>query len=107
MYAMKRAAIGAVLALGLVVGGAGAASAGEYNGKGGAVPGGEKGKSACSYSGRDVPDDVEGNPPGYDDDAVAYDYHGVQSYGQFVSLGLKDALGDERPGVACRGNAGH
>ncbi|MFW5471179.1 hypothetical protein ACOCJ4_14165 [Knoellia sp. CPCC 206435] len=60
---MKRLSTICVMALGLVLGGAASAQAGEYNGKGAPVPGGENGKSACSYSGRDVPDSVEGNPP--------------------------------------------
>lgn len=78
--------------------------AGEYNGKGGFVPGGENGRSECSYSGRDVDDDVEGNPPGFDDDWAGADYHGVQSYGQYVSLGLKAFL--PSPGHACNPTRG-
>ncbi|MGV8911213.1 MAG: hypothetical protein ACOH14_01235 [Rhodoglobus sp.] len=46
---MKRAIIGCILASGLVLGGAGA---------------------ACAYSGQDLPDSIEGNPPGFDGDFV-------------------------------------
>ena len=67
---MKKTLVAAALAAGLVLGTAGTALAGEYNGKGEPVPGGVTGKSACSFSGRDVPDDVEGNPPGFDDDDI-------------------------------------
>jgi hypothetical protein len=100
---MKRIAIGCLVALGLVVGGAGAAHAGEYNGKGEPVPGGVNGKSECSYSGRDIADNLE-NQPNFPDDA--YTIHGVQSYGQFKSQGLADQFGLPNPGVACRGNLG-
>ena len=97
---MKRAAIGCIVALGLVVsGGAGAAFAGEYNGNGDPIPGSQKANSACAFSGRDLPDDVENNPPGFDDDAVTGGH--VQSYGQFVRAGLKGAV--PSPGDACRG----
>ena len=98
---MKRIAVGCVLALGLVLGSSAAATAGEYNGKGEYVPGGENGKSACSYSGRDVPDDLENNPPGGDDDFITGGH--VQSYGQIVKDGGKTMV--PSPGVACRGNA--
>ena len=99
---MKRLSTICVMALGLVLGGAASAQAGEYNGNGEAVPGGENGKSACSYSGRDVPDDVEGNPPGRDDDMLSSQRNYTQSYGLFVSLGLKDMV--PSPGEECRGN---
>ena len=98
---MKKALIAAALAAGLVLGTAGAAVAGEYNGKGEPVPGGVTGKSACSVSGRDVPDDVEGNPPGFEDDEITGGR--VQSYGQIVRAGGKAFA--PSPGVACRGNA--
>src|SRR5690349_14631647 len=85
---MKRAVLGCIVALGLVVGGgAGAAFAGETNGKGDPVPGAEKANSACAFSGRDLPDSIEGNPPGFDDDAVTGGH--VQSYGMYVRAGLK------------------
>lgn len=103
---MKRIAAVCVCASGLVLGGSTMAHAGEYNGKGAPVPGGEKGKSACSYSGRDVPDSVEGNPfPFLDDDALTSQRNFTQTYGLFVSLGLKDMV--PSPGQACRGNAPH
>ncbi|WP_404385478.1 hypothetical protein LL946_05235 [Knoellia locipacati] len=102
---MKRTASTCIVALALVIGGAASASAGEYNGKGDPIPGGENGKSACSYSGRDVPDSVEGNPPGRDDDDLSSQRNYTQSYGLFVSLGLKDFV--PSPGEACRGNIEH
>lgn len=91
-------AIVAMLVLGL----GGVAGAGEYNGKGEPVPGGVKGKSECSYSGQDIDDSIEGNPEGFDDDEILPRH--VQSYGQLVSVGLKDFI--PSPGMACRGNAG-
>jgi hypothetical protein len=100
---MKKTAVAITAVAGLVLGAGGTAFAGEYSGKGNPVPGGVNGKSACSFSGRDVPDDVENNPPGFDDDAVAI--RGVQSYGQYVSQGYKAYV--PSPGVACRGNVGH
>ena len=103
---MKRIAAVCVCTVSLVLGGAATAHAGEYNGKGEPVPGGENGKSACSYSGRDIPDSVEGNPfPFLDDDALTSQRNFTQSYGLYVSLGLKDIV--PSPGEACRGNAPH
>jgi hypothetical protein len=98
---MKRAVIGCIVALGLVVGGgAGAAFAGETNGKGDPIPGADRANSACAFSGRDLPDDIENNPvPEADDDAVTGGH--VQSYGQYVRAGLKGAV--PSPGDACRG----
>lgn len=92
--------MGAALALGVILGAGGSAMAGEYNGKGDPIPGGVRAASECAYSGQDVPDNVENNPPGYDDDAITI--HGVQSYGQFVSQGLKAMV--PSPGIACRGH---
>ena len=101
---MKKAVIGCALALMLVAGSSGAAMAGEYTGNGGDVPGGSKAHSACHFSGRDLPDDVEMNPmPWMNDDAVTGGH--VQSYGMLVRAGMKGAEGG--PGVACRGNAMH
>ncbi|WP_193598022.1 hypothetical protein [Microbacterium sp. YJN-G] len=100
---MKKTAVGTALALMLVLGGASAAMAGEYTGNGGDVPGGDKAHSACHFSGRDLPDDVEGNPMGFDDDAIT-DGH-VQNYGMLVRAGMKGVEGG--PGVACRGNVMH
>lgn len=100
---MKKVMIGGLLALGLLLGTGGAAIAGEYDGRGNPVPGGDQGASACSYSGRDVPDDVEGNPPGFDDDVFTGGH--VQSYGILVKAGAKGFA--PSPGDACRGNAEH
>ena len=103
---MKRFAAVCLCAVGLVLAGSTTAQAGEYNGKGGFVPGGVNGKSACSYSGRDVPDAVEMNPdPRLDDDWLTSQKNFTQNYGLFVSLGLKGVV--PSPGIACRGNAPH
>lgn len=97
---MKRIAIGCLVALGLAIGGAGAAHAGEYNGKGEPLQtGAHVANSACAFSGRDVPDDVENNPPGFDDDEITGGH--VQSYGQIVRAGGKAFV--PSPGDACRG----
>ena len=143
---MKRAVIGCIVALGLVVGGgAGAAVAGEPTGKGAPLPGGrahlqrgardearpdtlrrhedgsvtvggekvddpdqykgdpipgaQNASSACAFSGQDLPDAEENQPPEFNDDFVT-DQH-VQSYGRWVSHGFKDAV--PSPGEACRG----
>lgn len=97
---MKKLMIGAALALGLVLGGGGAALAGETTGHGTAVPGTGHANSECAYSGRDLPDDVEMNPePWMDDDAITGGH--VQSYGMFVRAGLKGMV--PSPGMACRG----
>ena len=97
---MKKTAASAALALMLVLGGGSAAMAGEYDGRGGDVRGGDKAQSACHFSGRDLPDDVEGNPPGFDDDMITGGH--VQTYGQIVRAGGKGMA--PSPGVACRGN---
>ncbi|MFD5213507.1 hypothetical protein [Microbacterium sp. NPDC058345] len=98
---MKKMTIGAALALMLVLGGGSAAMAGEYTGNGGDTPGGDRAQSACHYSGRDLPDDVEMNPvPAADDDMITGGH--VQSYGQYVRAGLKGMV--PSPGEACRGN---
>jgi hypothetical protein len=97
---MKRAVIGCIVALGLVVGGgAGAAFAGETNGNGDPIPGADRANSACAFSGQDLPDAEEGNPPGFDDDFVTGGH--VQSYGQWVRAGHKADV--PSPGDACRG----
>ncbi|MFW2382963.1 MAG: hypothetical protein ACN4GZ_14500 [Acidimicrobiales bacterium] len=105
---MKKIALSFGLATGMIIGTAGAAAAGEYTGNGRTAPGGEKGKSECSYSGLDAPADVEGTFP-FDDDPYGVDFHGVQSYGQFIAyektvgpLNLPFPL--PSPGQACRGN---
>ena len=97
---MKRMAIGCVLALGFVVVGASSAQAGETSGNGSPVPGAANASSVCAYSGRDLPDAQENQPPQFNDDFVTDGR--VQSYGRYVSHGLKDAV--PSPGVACRGN---
>jgi len=98
---MKKSMIGAGLALMLVLGGGTAAMAGEYNGQGGDIKGGDNAHSACHFSGRDLPDDVEMNPePWMNDDAVTGGH--VQNYGMLVRAGMKGVEGG--PGVACRGN---
>lgn len=101
-----------VAAAGLVLAGAGAANAGEVNGNGEDIPAPERAASECVFSGLDTADSIEGNPPGFDDDAVAERgnqspggvdrYHGVQSYGGYVRAGLKGVV--PSPGEACRGN---
>ena len=105
---MKKLLLSAAVIGGLVVGMGGTAFAGEYTGAGLAgkgnapiyTPGPVHASSACSFSGLDAPDSFEHNPPGFDDDALTI--HGVQSYGVFVSQGLKAAV--PSPGDACRGN---
>ena len=99
---MKRIAIGCLVALGLVVGGATAANAGEVNGNGDPIPGAHVASSACAFSGQDTPDEIENNPPGFDDDEITGGR--AQSYGQYVKAGLKAFV--PSPGVACRGNVG-
>ena len=98
---MKCMAVGCVVALGLVFFGASAAQAGETNGKGEPIPGAANASSACAYSGRDLPDADENQPPQFNDDFVTDGR--VQSYGKYVSAGLKAEV--PSPGIACRGNA--
>lgn len=101
---MKKTILTCALALGLVLGSGGAAMAGEYNGQGGDVKGGDKAHSACHFSGRDLPDDEEMNPfPWMNDDAVTGGH--TQSYGMYVKAGMKGMV--PSPGEACRGNAPH
>ena len=104
----RRVVVGAAICTATVMGIGGTAFAGEYTGNGGTAPGGANGKSECSFSGLDAPAAVEGTFP-FDDDFVGVDYHGVQSYGQFVAyqktvgpLNLPFEL--PSPGQACRGN---
>jgi hypothetical protein len=103
-----RSVVGAVICAATIIGAGGSAFAGEYTGNGGTAPGGTKGKSECSYSGLDAPAGVEGTIP-FDDDPYGVDFHGVQSYGQFIAyqktvgpLNLPFPL--PSPGQACRGN---
>lgn len=111
---MKRLIGSCVLAAGLVVSGAGAATAGEVNGNGQDIPAPQHAASECVFSGLDTLDAIEGNPEGFDDDALAVRgnqspggvdrFHGVQSYGIYVRAGLKEFV--PSPGMACRGH-GH
>jgi hypothetical protein len=96
---MKRLALGFVVAIGLVLCGAVPAQAGEINGNGEPIPGAHNASSICAFSGQDLPDAQE-NQPNIPDDFVT-DGH-VQSYGKYVSNGLKGAV--PSPGDACRGN---
>lgn len=98
---MKRIMIGCVAALALVLGGGGAAFAGETNGNGDPIPGASKASSACAFSGRDLPDDIEDNHGEPGDDLITSGH--VQSYGQVVRAGAKGEA--PSPGIACRGNA--
>jgi hypothetical protein len=97
---MKRVLMTLVVAAGLTVGGAMSAHAGETNGNGDPIPGAHNASSACAFSGQDLPDAEENNPPGFDDDFVTGGH--VQSYGKYVSHGLKGVV--PSPGDACRGN---
>ena len=97
---MKRIVLGCVVAIGLVFVGATSAQAGETSGNGSPVPGAGKASSACAYSGQDLPDSLENQPPEFNDDFVTDGR--VQSYGRFVSHGFKDLV--PSPGEACRGN---
>jgi hypothetical protein len=105
---MKKALACAIVAVGLVLGGGGAAMAGEVNGNGDDIPAPGKASSECVFSGQDTVDSVENNPPGFDDDMLGMrgnqdkGYKGVQSYGVFVKAGLKAMV--PSPGMACRGN---
>lgn len=98
---MKRTLITCVMAAGMLLVGAGSASAGEVTGKGKTTQAPMHAKSICAFSGLDTPDAIENNPPGFDDDFLG---HGTQSYGQFVAFGLKADLATEMPGTSCRGN---
>ena len=112
---MKKTLACAVVAVALVLGSGGAAMAGETRGNGDPNDNSGQPHSACHFSGLDVADAGEGNPPGFDDDWAGERgnqspggmdrYHGVQSYGAFVSSGAKDFV--PSPGEACRGNVVH
>lgn len=111
-YAMKKTLACAAVTVVLVLGSGGAAMAGETRGNGDPNDNNGNPHSACHFSGLDVSDETEGNPPGFDDDWAGERgnqspggedrYHGVQSYGSFVSSGAKDLV--PSPGEACRGN---
>ena len=100
------------IAAGLVLAGAGAASAAEVNGNGEEIPAPDRASSECVFSGQDTADAIEGNPPEFNDDALAVRgnqspagvdrYNGVQSYGIFVRAGLKEFV--PSPGMACNGS---
>jgi len=76
----------------LLIGGSGAAFAGEVTGNGKPVPAPANANSICAYSGQnDVPDDPEEGGR-------------VQSYGQLVKAGLKAEV--PGPGIACNGHSG-
>src|SRR5512133_3054748 len=108
---MKRVMGSLAVAVGLVLAGSGVANAGEVNGNGNDIPAPTRAASECVFSGQDTPDAIEGNPEGFNDDALAMRgnqspagvdrYHGVQSYGIFVRAGLKDVV--PSPGMACNG----
>ncbi|HET8767442.1 hypothetical protein RKE38_04045 [Phycicoccus sp. M110.8] len=77
----------------LLLVGVSSASAGEITGNGKPAQGATHANSICAYSGQnDTPNDPfpEGGR--------------VQSYGQLVRVGLKDAV--PAPGVACNGHTG-
>lgn len=109
---MKRVMWTCAITFGLLVSGAGAASAGEVNGNGKPIPAPDHAASECVYSGLDTSDAIEGNPPEFNDDALAMRgnqspggvdrYHGVQSYGIFARAGMRDVV--PSPGEACRGH---
>ena len=83
----------ALCVAGVLALGANAATAGEENGKGEPIPGGEKGRSLCSYSG------LQDDPI---EDAGIFKGDRVQSWGQlpkFVRDILKSMGG--HPGIAC------
>ena len=107
---MKKALACAVVAIGLVLGGGGAAMAGEVNGNGGEAQGAKNSASESAFSGQDTADAIEGTGPGgVGDDSLAargnqkHGYKGVQNYGMFVSAGIDLGI---NPGDACRGNLG-
>ena len=111
---MRRIAIGALVALGLTLGGASTAFAGEYNGKGEPIERGGTPASECSFSGQDQSDDVEENGPNGEgnDDVATVPGKGtstnpsgvrVQNWGQYVVLN-GGGKGSGVPGQACRGN---
>lgn len=98
---MKRVAMTCLVALGLSLGGAMSAQAGETTGNDAPIPNGgaHNASSLCAFSGQDLPDALE-NQPNIPDDFVT-DGH-VQSYGMYVRADLKDAV--PSPGFLCRGN---
>lgn len=117
---MRRTAIGAVLALGMTLGGVSTAFAGEYNGKGEVIVRGGQSEngghpaSECHYSGQDQSDAFEDNGPGGEGDDDFFTVPGkgtttnpsgvrVQNWGQIVAT-VGGGQGSGVPGQACRGN---
>ncbi|MDR6862424.1 hypothetical protein [Phycicoccus sp. 3266] len=89
----KRIILVPAVAGALVLVGVSSASAGEITGNGKPAQGATHANSICAYSGQnDTPNDPfpEGGR--------------VQSYGQLVRVGLKDAV--PAPGFACNGHTG-
>ncbi|OJU42092.1 MAG: hypothetical protein BGN97_04945 [Microbacterium sp. 69-10] len=108
---MKRMALGATVALVFVLIGAGTAYAGEVTCNGKDAQGANHASSECAFSGQDTWDQVENNPAGFDDDALAmrgsqkHGYHGVRNFGTFMrNPDVKASMGGFNPGDACRGN---
>ena len=99
---IKKATVGVAITAGLLLGVGGTAFAGETTGTGEDVRGGSKARSICRFSGLDLPDAEENQPPEFNDDFVTT--HGAQSYGQWVSHGFKGIV--PSPGTECRGNLG-
>jgi hypothetical protein len=99
---MRRGTAGLIAAAAFVLGTSTTALAGETNGRGEPIPGAHKASSVCAFSGQDLPDEIENNPPGFDDDEVTGGH--VQTYGQYVRAGLKGVV--PSPGQECRGNLG-
>ena len=98
---MRKAIVGCALAAGLALGMSGNAFAGETKGNGDPIlTGAHTANSACAFSGRDLPDAEENQPPELNDDFVTGGH--VQSYGQWVRGGFKGVV--PSPGEACRGN---
>ena len=105
---MKRSMMICAATATLVLSGAGAASAGEVNGKGKVIPGAFNASSVCAFSGLDTIDSIEDPLGEFLDDEIgergnqSRGYHGVQSYGAIVAAGGKAFA--PSPGDLCRGN---
>lgn len=93
MKSGKARVTSAIFVAGILAMGANTAFAGEVDGKGNPVPGGEKGKSECSYSGQ------QDDPVA---DAGVFKGDRVQSWGQIPKM-WKDILRTIglHPGDAC------
>jgi hypothetical protein len=92
-YSGKTPVMSALLVTGILALGANTAFAGEVDGKGNPVPGGEKGRSECSYSGQ------QDDPVA---DAGFFRGDRVQSWGQIPKM-VRDFLRTVglHPGDAC------